>query len=338
MARPWIHADSDSPRRAGVNSFGFAGINAHAVLEEHTASADGDRPGALKRWDSEAILLSAPDRRGLVERVRQLIDRLKQRPRAALLDVAYSLNCVHHHPPGGARLALVASSLAELTERLSVVLGRLGDPACHSIRDGRGVYYWDQPLCGAGTSGLAFLFPGEGSQYPGMLADLCTHFPEVRRLFDTADRIAYELGETVPPSEHLFGPASRGDEKLWSAATAVNVVLNAQWALYQVLCRLRLVPDAVAGHSCGELLAMAAAGIFTTDRALERKLGRLGAIFRSFESSGELPEARLVAVAAHPDRALASSAPAPVPRVSPSPLTIARTRSSWRCLLPRSIE
>jgi malonyl CoA-acyl carrier protein transacylase len=52
------------------------------------------------------------------------------------------------------------------------------------------------------------------------------------------------------------------------------------------------------GHSSGELLALAAAGVFPTDRELERKLGRLGAIMRDLESSGELPEARLVAVAA----------------------------------------
>ncbi len=45
--RPWIHSDSRNPRRAGVNAFGFAGINAHAVLEEHAASADGIAPGAL---------------------------------------------------------------------------------------------------------------------------------------------------------------------------------------------------------------------------------------------------------------------------------------------------
>ena len=154
----------------------------------------------------------------------------------------------------------------------------------------------------AAPGGLAFLFPGEGSQYPGMLADLCIHFPEVRRLFDTADRIARDLGETVPPSEHLFGRAPAGDEKLWSAATAVNIVLNAQWALYQVLIRLGIQPDAVLGHSSGELLALSAAGVFETDRALERKLGRLGAIMSGFESSGDLPAARLVAVAAHRDR------------------------------------
>ena len=151
------------------------------------------------------------------------------------------------------------------------------------------------------AGGLAFLFPGEGSQYPGMLADLCFHFPVVRRLFDTADRIARDLGEIVPPSEHLFGPVPGGDEKIWSTTTAVNVVLNAQWALYQVLTRLGLRPDAVLGHSSGEILALSAGGVFQTDRALERRLGRLGAIMSGFASSGDLPAARLVAVATHKD-------------------------------------
>ena len=303
VARPWIHGDELTPRRAGVNAFGFAGINAHAVLEEHTTSADGDRPGALRQWETEAILFSAPDRAGLIEQIREHLSWLKGNSRHALLDVAYSLNTLREHAPGGDRLGVVASSLPELTERLTSVVPRLADPACRSIRDGRGIYFWDEPLLKNGAGGLAFLFPGEGSQYPGMLADLCIHFPEVRRLFDTADRIARDLGETVPPSEHLFGPVPGGDEKLWSTATAVNVVLNAQWALYQVLTRLGLRPDAVLGHSSGEILALSAGGVFQTDRELERKLGRLGAIMSGFASSGDLPAARLVAVATHRDRA-----------------------------------
>jgi acyl transferase domain-containing protein len=302
-ARPWIHAEPDAPRRAGVSAFGFAGINAHAVLEEHSASAGSAAPGALRHWETEAILLSAPDRPGLLERARQLINWLKCNPRASLLDVAYTLSCANAHAPGGARLGLVVSSRAELAERLSVLLERLSDPACRAIRDGRGVYYWEEPVYTLGRGGLAFLFPGEGSLYPGMLADLCIHFPEVRRLFDIADRIARELGESVPPSEHLFGPVKESDEQLFSAATAVNLLLNAQWALYQVLNGLGLIPDAVVGHSSGELLALAAAGVFPTDRALEQKLGRLGALFRGFETSGDLPAAHLIAVAADRDRA-----------------------------------
>jgi len=300
-ARPWIHGSQDAPRRAGVNAFGFAGINAHAVLEEHAPSADGAGARVLRHWETEAILLSAPDRAGLSDRVRELIDQLSRRPGQPLLNVAFTLSSACQHSPGAARLGMVARSVADLSERLAVVLERLGDPACRAVRDGRGIYYWDEPL-DRDTGGLAFLFPGEGSQYPGMLADLCFHFPEVRRLFDTADRIALDLGDPVPPSEHVFGRMPGSEEQLWKPATAVNIVLNAQWALYGVLDQLGMKPDAVAGHSSGEILALAAAGVFPTDRALEHKLGRLGAIFRGFESSGDLPEAHLVAVAAPRDR------------------------------------
>jgi acyl transferase domain-containing protein/phosphopantetheinyl transferase len=302
QVRPWIHADPDSPRRAGVNAFGFAGINAHAVLEEYTSSADGDGPGALQNWDSEAILLSAPDRAGLLERVNELIDWLKRPSRATLKDVAFTLNSVQEHPCGAARLGIVAASLSDLSDRLTAVSSRLSDPACRTIRDARGVYFWHEPLYEDGAKSLAFLFPGEGSQYPGMLADLCIHFPVVRRLFDSADRIARDMGDPIPPSVQLFAPADERNEKLWSPATAVNVVLNAQWAMYQLLSRLNLRPDAVVGHSSGELLALAAAGVFPADRVLDQKLGRLGSIFRNFESSGEMPEARLVAVAADRQR------------------------------------
>ena len=85
----------------------------------------------------------------------------------------------------------------------------------------------------------------------------------------------------------------------------MNVVLNAQWAMYQLLIQLGLRPDAVVGHSSGELLALSAAGVFPADRILEQKLARLGAIFRNFESSGDLPEAHLVAVAADRGRVAA---------------------------------
>jgi malonyl CoA-acyl carrier protein transacylase len=301
-ARPWIHPEEDTPRRAGVNSFGFSGTSAHAVLEEHADSADQAMPGALLRWPTEAILLSAPDRALLIEQVRWLMNWLAQNEgESALSDVAYSLNRAHDRQVGGARLGLVASSLADLAQRLAALLPRLADATCRFIRDGRGVYYWDEPLLRAGGR-MAFLFPGEGSQYPGMLADLCFHFPEVRREFDTADRIALALGEAVPPSAHLFGQVPEGDLNLWSATLAVDVVLNSQWALYQLLTRLGLYPDAVVGHSSGELLALAAAGTLEADRALEQKLARLGAIFREFESSGDLPAARLVAVATDRDR------------------------------------
>ncbi len=339
VSRPWIHPDLEQPRRAGVNAFGFAGINAHAVLEEHTSSADAPaeagRPGALLRWDSEAILLSALDRAGLAARVRSLIGWLAEHRGATLKDVAYTLNCADGNDRAAARMGLVASSTEDLAGRLAALLPRLEGSSARAVGDGRGTYHWEQPLGQSG--GLAFLFPGEGSQYPGMLADLCLHFPEVRRQFDTADRIALEQGD-LPPSEYLFGEAARaeGAAGLWSAPTAVNLILNAQWALYQVLTRLGLRPDAVAGHSSGEILALAAAGVLRADRQLERQLGRLGAIFRSLELSGDMPAARLIAVAADRGRVEAACRRGGRRRGRRWRSTTARTRSSWPGRRPKS--
>jgi len=291
--RPWVHGDASSPRRAGVNAFGFAGINAHAILEEHLDGSADASPGALLHWDSEAILLSSTDREGLISRVRSLLNWLETGPDITLKDLAFTLNT---GPVAGPyRLGFVAKSVDDLADRLRSGLSKLIDPTCRSIRDARGSYFWDRP--GLTTPRLGFLFPGEGSQYPGMLADLCPHFPEVRALFDTSDRIARDSGATTWPSEHLFSSSADQDAGLWSADVAVNVVLSAQWGLFQLLSKLGIKPDAILGHSSGELLALAAAGVLRVDRTFEDKLGELGAIFGRLETSGDLPAARLVAVA-----------------------------------------
>ncbi len=288
-ARPWIHGDVAEPRRAGVNAFGFSGISAHAVLEEHSESADApDSPGCLTHWDSEAILLGAPDRETWLELARALEDWLGRGPDVALKDLAATLNA--GQPSYPFRVGLVVSSLADLRGRLAEVSAKLADPGRRSLRETRGTYFWEEGLAGPGR--LAFLFPGEGSQYPGMLADLCPHFPEVRSLFDTADRLAIAHGNAVLPSDALFGSAGEG---LWGVGTAVNAVLSSQWALFQLLSRLGLKPEAVGGHSSGEILALAAAGAARVDSRFEDRIGGLGSVFERLEAGGDLPSAVLLA-------------------------------------------
>ena len=298
--RPWIQGEAGRPRRAGVNASGFSGINAHAILEEHAPSADGETPGCLPRWETEAILLGAADRDAWVDRARGLLDWLGREPDATLKDLAFTIN-LDASAAGPFRVGLVAGSLDDLADRLRAVRKRLEDPACRSIRDGRGAFFWEEPLGGSGGGRLAFLFPGEGSQYPNMLADLCPHFPEVRARFDIADRVAIEQGHSRLPSEEVFGPEGP-DPALWAIGTAVNVVLSGQWALYQLLTRLGLRPDAAIGHSSGEFLALAAAGVLEVDSVLEDRLGELGTIFERMEGSGDVPNAGLVAIAADRER------------------------------------
>lgn len=295
-ARPWVHGEESHPRRAGVNAFGFAGINAHAILEEHPASADGETPGCMPIWETEAILLGAPDRDTWLNLARALLDWLDRGPDAPLKDVAFTLNT--GQPSYPFRVGLVVHSLDDLKTRLNALIPVLADPTCQRVRDARGAYFWDGPAPGPGT--LAFLFPGEGSQYPGMLADLCPHFPEVRAQFDAADRVAIEHGHACRPSDLLFG-GSEG-QGLWAMGSAITVVLAAQRAFYDLFKKLGLRPNAVMGHSSGEFLALAAAGALHMDRAFEDRVGALGTTFERLDAAGDVPNARLLAVAADRDR------------------------------------
>ncbi len=310
--RPWVHGETDHPRTAGVNAFGFAGINAHAVLQAHSSSDALDAPGALTTWDTEAFFLGGADRSDLAGKARTLLNQLATHPEVAPKDLAYTLNTTID-PDHPARLGLVAKGIEALVGRLEAVIPRLLDPTCRAIRDARGAYFFDRGDTPTPPR-VAFLFPGEGSQYPGMLGDLAPHFPEVRELLDTADRIARKSGsmaknpDSAWPSELLYGQGGEASasDGLWSAEVAVNVVLSAQWGLYRLLRRLQIRPDAVLGHSSGEFLALAASGALAIDRAFEDGLGALGAIFGRLESSGDLPTARLVAVAS--DRAKVEAA------------------------------
>jgi acyl transferase domain-containing protein/phosphopantetheinyl transferase (holo-ACP synthase) len=295
--RPWIHGEFRCPRRAGVNAFGFAGINAHAVLEEHAGSADSLTPGCMLDWETEAVLLGAPDRAGWLAVASALLGWLERGSNAEtpIKDLAYTLSA--GQPRFAFRVGFVVRSADELRNRLRVAIERLSNPGCGGIRDASGTYFWDDQSAAGGR--VAFLYAGEGSQYPGMLADLCLHFPEVRALFDTADRVAIEQGHSRRPSDVLFADdGSAGDAGLWSMGTAINVVLSAHWALHRLLLRLGIRPDAVMGHSSGEFLSLAAAGVLDVDRRFEDRLGELGTLFERLERAGDVPTAALVAVAA----------------------------------------
>ncbi|MEX0791067.1 MAG: beta-ketoacyl synthase N-terminal-like domain-containing protein, partial [Actinomycetota bacterium] len=186
--RPWIHGGPE-PRRAGVSAFGFGGVDSHVILEEYLpselAALNGeptpDPSMAVHRpaWDSEVIVLSSNSRTGLIARIqklREFVAALDDKTSVSLQDLAFTLAVRHGSktmPP--VRACVVASSLQDLELKLVRLLDRLPDDKCTRIQDRAGIYFYSEPL--AGTGKVAFLFPGEGSQYPDMLADLCLHFP-----------------------------------------------------------------------------------------------------------------------------------------------------------------
>lgn len=293
--RPWIHG-ARTPRRAGVNAFGFGGINAHVVLEE-TQGIDAQTAHSYQQaWETEVIILQGDTRAELIAHTQQLRRYLAAHPTVALKDLAYTLNTQLRR--GTLRLSLVASSTEELAQKLVHALDRLADPARQRIKDKSGIYFFAEPLARAGK--LAFLFPGEGPQYVNMLADLCLHFPEVRAHFDLADRVFLDNGRPYTPSQAIFPPPFQppDEELLWRIDVAVASVFAANCALTTVLARLGISPDVIVGHSSGEYAALLAAGAVAVDGEEELiqhglRLNRLDASFAE-----RIPAAVLVAVGA----------------------------------------
>lgn len=301
--RPWVHGD-ETPRRAAVSSFGFGGINAHVVLEERPAAVAEAEPVGSLCWETELCLLQGDSRQELIEQGRRLERFLAGGPEIELKDLAYTLSSDLRD--GTVRLALIASSTDDLRLKLARALSRLEDAGCRQMKDTSGVYFFEEPLLARGK--LAFLFPGEASQYPNMLKDLCLHFPEIRAAFDLADRIFLKEGRPLRPSQSVFPPPGVSEEaraglerRLWEIGGALESILAANWALYGLLQRLGIRADVLLGHSSGEFSALAAAGILTPDATFLDRVVDSNSAYDRLVASGRLPAAALAAVGA--DRA-----------------------------------
>src|SRR5262245_22486445 len=263
------------------------------------------------RWPSEVFVLEGASRSELRERALALRAWLKGAAERQLPGLAWSLDRGLQRLPS--RLAIVAASVADLDRKIEHALGRLADPAVRRIKDRSGIFHFDEPL--GKTGGLALLFPGEGAQYPHMLADLCLHFSAVRACFDRTDRAFVDHPRGYLPSEFIFPlPAHSADPRqqearLWQMDGAVEAVFTANIALFALLRDLGIRPDAVCGHSTGEYSALIASGAFD-DGADDQVIGlmqRLNFLYRRLQDQDGIPGATLVAVGAA-DRATVEAA------------------------------
>jgi len=294
--RPWIHGSSKTPRRAGVNAFGFGGINAHAILEEYTGP--NQAPWLQRDWDSELFVFSGESRAAVAEDAQQALQLLGEGGDAlSLKDLAWTLNC--SRPMGLVRMAVVGLSHTDLEAKLERAIKRLGDPKTRNIKEIEGIYHFKEPL---GLNGkLAFLFPGEGSQYRNMLGDLCIHFPEVRQVFDLMDRAYENHPRDYLPSDVIFPPpmGSPSQDRLYNMDSGAETVFCANQAMYALIEKLGIRADAMVGHSTGEHSALLASRVVEVadDEELIRHILGVYEVFDNLNSTSDIPEAVLLAVA-----------------------------------------
>jgi acyl transferase domain-containing protein/phosphopantetheinyl transferase (holo-ACP synthase) len=296
--RPWVHG-GDSPRRAGVDAFGFGGVNAHAVLEEYRVALGARQLHA--EWPSELLLFAADERDGLVAELHRVRDFMAGPAPPALADLAYSLS---RRAAGAHRAAIVCSDPAALGARLTSIADALG-----SGRRGpnRGEFYFGRAGSDHENRGVAFLFPGEGGQYSDMLADLCVHIPLIREWFDLLDQALAETS-SVLPSRVIF-PAPTGltsseratlGAQLMTLELGSAAVFTASMALHSLLSLCGVRADAMVGHSTGEGAALVASGIVRlADRdGLAAGVARFNRVYRELTESGRIARGALVTVGA----------------------------------------
>ncbi|MEV0535386.1 type I polyketide synthase [Kitasatospora sp. NPDC050463] len=242
LTEPTAWPAADRPRRAGVSSFGVSGTNAHVILEaasevpEETAPEAATGPAPVVPWT-----LSAATDRALREQAARLLARLDAEP-APATDLAYSLattrSALRH------RAVLVPRDVAELPE----LLRALAD---------------DRPAAGTvlGTVGtdpqIAFVFPGQGSQWIGM----------ARELLDSAPVFAERMGACAAAIEPFVDWSLLDVVRGEPGAPGLDRVDVVQPVLFAVMVSLAelwrahgVEPDAVLGHSQGEIAAAHVAG------------------------------------------------------------------------------
>ncbi len=266
--RPWVHG-ADHPRTAGVSAFGFGGTNFHTVLEEYTGDYLNRPSSGMRRWPAELFVWTRPDISTLTADVKKCRDSLQAGASPQLADLAASV-CQSAKRIGNSQptLAIIATSLEDLRQKLDTSLDVIAKPAT-THADPRGVYFVATPADATGT--VAFLFPGQGSQYPDMLAQQAMAFSEVRETLDQAEKgligkFDKPLGQFIyPPS--AFTPeqdaALRAD--LQRTDVAQPAIGAASLGMFRLLTELGVGADFYAGHSYGEYVALAAAGAISNE-------------------------------------------------------------------------
>lgn len=263
-AQAWPH---EGTRRAGVSSFGFGGTNVHAVLEGPPATALPEKDPAQpdEPW---LFLLSAGSVPDLARHAEEIRRSVAATPDATPADVAATLA---RRELLTARLAFVAATREELLDRLRVAAERLADGALGEPAPG--IHAAARPLPPEERR-IAFAFPGQGSQRPGMLADLVRRFPSLARRAAALAALTAEESETVPRSlPGLLWERHDADDTEAQAALTVTDICQPGLGItgtstVELLAACGIEPDVTVGHSVGEFPAAVAAGAFAGDDAV----------------------------------------------------------------------
>lgn len=249
-SKPW--ETIDSPRRAGISSFGIGGTNAHVILEEaptldtsvHT-SAEAEHPWQL-------VTLSAKTPTALTNATTNLARYCQQHPNLSLADVCYTLQLGRKQ--FNHRAMLVARDIGDVVSALS-----MHTPNRLQISSNE-----------AQKRSVVFMFPGWGTEYVNMAHEIYLYEPVFRACVDRCcamlvPELGCDLRQVLYPDNN---DAEASSSELKRPSLALTALFVTEYALAKLWIAWGIQFDSMIGHSLGEYVAACLAGVFSEQDAL----------------------------------------------------------------------
>ncbi|WP_439111427.1 type I polyketide synthase [Lentibacter sp.] len=238
--RDWV--SHKGPRRAGVNSLGVGGTNAHVVLEEAPARLASD----ASEWPFQILCTSARSKAALEDNTAAMADHVVAHPEQDLADIAFTLK-------EGRRAFERRRVIVAETHEEAASLWRENDPRRA---------FTHQAMNKPET---VFMFPGGGAQYAGMAHDLYETEPVFAEWMDRGldiltPRLDYDLRALWLPEAEVRAEA---EETLKKPSVQLPLIMIVEYALAQLWMSWGVKPDLLVGHSMGENTAACLAGVMS---------------------------------------------------------------------------
>ncbi|MEM8715297.1 MAG: type I polyketide synthase, partial [Cyanobacteria bacterium P01_G01_bin.4] len=242
----------ENPRRAGVSSFGIGGTNVHAVLEQAPELAPS---GPSRGW--QLLTLSAQTATALDQSSHNLNQHLADHSTQSLADIAYTLKVGRRD-----------------WEHRRIMLCRDSAEGVNVLAQDGGAREWTT-VCERDNPAIAFLFPGQGSQYVNMgrqlfeqeplFRDTCQHCCELLTPLLGFELKSFLFSETISCAKDSDALA----DILQQTSIAQPALFVIEYALAQLWISWGIQPQALLGHSIGEYVAACLAGVWSLEDALK---------------------------------------------------------------------